>query len=141
MIEIKDDIWKYKDQGYIVIPTNGYVKGNGQCVMGRGLAFQCAHRYPSIPLALGHQICATGNHVYEFVHPLKMFSFPVKHNWWEKADYQLIERSVKELRTIVGIRQDKIFIPHVGCGNGQLNWPEVYQLIAGLDQRFMVVDR
>jgi len=36
---IKDDIWKYHDRHTpIVITTNGYVKRNGECVMGRGIA-------------------------------------------------------------------------------------------------------
>ena len=38
---IKGNIWEYWKKGFnIVIPTNGYIKRDGSCVMGKGLAFQ-----------------------------------------------------------------------------------------------------
>lgn len=136
MIEIRDDIWKYRDKGYIVIPTNGYVKGNGQCVMGRGLASQCTNRYPTVPFQLGTKIISNGNHVHIFIKPLKMFSFPVKHNWWEKADLELIQQSCIELSTIATQVGADVFIPHVGCGNGQLSWDVVRPIL----DKFLTID-
>ena len=39
MKEVKGDIWNFYNKGYwIVIPTNGTVKRNGEAVMGRGVA-------------------------------------------------------------------------------------------------------
>jgi len=131
MKEMKGNIWETAD--YIVIPTNGFIKINGECVMGRGLAKQMKDKIPEFPKILGDRIKAEGNHVHEFSYPYYVFSFPVKHNWWEKADLALIEQSAKELRTIIDSFNKpmtrKVYIPHVGCGNGGLNWKDVKPIL------------
>lgn len=43
--EITGDIWDFWNRGhYIVIPTNGSVKKNGEAVMGKGLALQAKEK-------------------------------------------------------------------------------------------------
>jgi len=44
---IKGDIWNLHKVGWIIIPTNGFVKKNGENVMGRGLAKQVKDKYLS----------------------------------------------------------------------------------------------
>jgi len=139
--EVKGDIWRYKDQGYIVIPTNGYVRNDGRCVMGRGVAHQAARRYPPIPMELGTLIRKHGNHVYAI--GINMFSFPVKHVWWEKAEEGLITNSMIELRDLADTMPGaRFYLPRVGCGNGQLKWGDVKPILEiGLaDNRFTIVN-
>jgi len=138
MREVTGNLWDYPAD-WRVIPTNGFIKQNGAAVMGRGLARQATERFPGLANYLGHLLCAEGNHV----HPLPEFgliTFPVKHNWWEQASLELIERSVKELKLLfVGGTQVSISLPRVGCGNGRLSWDDVKPLLEGLDWRFTVV--
>lgn len=131
MLEIAGDIWKWGDflKGYIVIPTNGYVKSDGCAVMGRGLARQAAFRYPELPKALGKSLQKYGNRVYIF-EGLKIITFPVKHNWWEKADLKLIETSAIQLREAIYCSpHHRVLIPRVGCGNGKLDWEDVKPIL------------
>ncbi len=145
MIEIHDNIWKYKDKGYIVIPTNGFVKSNGCAVMGCGLAQQCAERYPQMPEHLGTMLEQSGNHVFEFKMPARLITFPVKTNWWEKAKQHLIQKSCQELLMLIGDRHVSVFLPRVGCGNGQLDWekqvkPILKQEFVNCVPQFFIVD-
>ena len=56
---IKDNIWKYHKTdatSFIVITTNGFVKKNGECVMGRGIAQQTRDKFPGFAKKLGTAI-------------------------------------------------------------------------------------
>lgn len=126
-----------------MIPTNGAVRADGVCVMGRGLAKQAAERYSEFPYYLGHEIKLFGNHVY-LDRCRKMFSFPVKHHWSEPADLKLIARSVEELKELcrhssLSILKTKIYLPRVGCGNGGRDWKEVKPILRSLSDDFIVV--
>lgn len=140
MKEIKDDIWKYYDQGnWICITTNGFVKNNGECVMGRGVALQCKQRFPMFPKILGDAIVKNGNVVNMFVN-YRLITLPVKHNWWEKADLELIEKSIKALTKVRPI-EGNIYLTRPGCHNGRLKWDEVKQILEKyLDDNFIVCD-
>jgi len=143
MKEVAGDIWGYYEQGcWIVIPTNGYVKKNGACVMGRGLAKQAADRFPYIPFIIGRGIRQLGNGP-QVITDYRIVTFPVKHNWWENADIQLIESSCKKLVELVNkVGWGEICIPRVGCGNGRLNWRDVKPVLEKyLDDRFIVVEK
>ena len=68
MREIEGDIWDFHKAGFfIVIPTNGFIKNDGECVMGRGLAYEAKRRFPDLPLELGKRIREYGNVVFVFV--------------------------------------------------------------------------
>jgi len=148
MLEAFGDFWIEPGDVH-VITTNGTVKANGRCVMGRGVAKQAKVRFPGIDKELGRQLIKDGNRV----HPLglwalangrvyNIYSFPVKHNWWEKADLDLIARSCEELTAIVPTDFDRIVMVRPGCGNGQLDWEEVKPILASyLNNRFMIVER
>ena len=144
MLEVHGDIWDFYKQGYwIVIPTNSFVKSNGECVMGAGLAFDAKDRFPKLPKELGDRLNAYGNEVFTFWN-YKVITFPVKRWWWEKASLELIEKSSKSMQTIfkynlAGIRTP-VYIPKVGCGNGKLSWESVKPILEKyLDDRFVVV--
>lgn len=124
-----------------MIPTNGFVKANGECVMGRGLAYQASKRYPALAMELGGLIKKHGNHVHAI--GTNMFSFPVKRVWWEKAVEGLITESMIELRDLADIMPNaRFYLPRVGCGNGQLKWEDVKPIleIGFTDDRFTIVD-
>lgn len=136
------DLWDYIDYPMtaLCITTNGYIKNNGEAVMGRGCAFQAKSKYPLLPKLLGDMISREGNHVFELI-PLKLYSFPVKHSWEQKADIKLIERSAKELDIIAKRTLDYNFIlPKPGCGNGGLEWLRVQSVIQDIlnDQIFII---
>src|SRR6476646_4796427 len=116
------------------ITTNGFIKKNGALVMGAGVAGQAQERYPHFPKIAGQFVERAGNHVGYFGNwylkgfsitnlkseqPFYLVTYPVKHNWYEKADLDLIKRSAEELmRVIDQFGWKKVLLPMPGCGNG-----------------------
>jgi hypothetical protein len=87
----KTDAWKRIEEmgGYLCITTNGFVKSNGEAVMGRGIAKEAANRFSMLPKLLGDTLRTRGNNVHlftllEYNHQLDMYleflliTFPVK---------------------------------------------------------------
>lgn len=144
MKEVTGNLWTYPAD-VRVITTNGFVKKNGEAVMGRGCALEAAKKYPSLPKVLGDHIKSNGNHVswlYGCDRGELLWSFPVKHNWYEKADLTLIERSARELYNEFNAKKSVkvVVLPRPGCGNGQLNWNDVRPILEPiLDDRFHVI--
>jgi len=144
---IKDNIWKYHNKNnYIVITTNGFVKKNGECVMGRGIALQAKNKFRGFAKRLGSKIKEQGNKVFIWDEE-GLITFPVKHVWWEKADLQLIEKSAIELATYfeegyqLGADLPKIYMPKPGCSNGKLEWKDVEPIIkCTLNHLVIIVD-
>lgn len=144
--EIKCDIWKKHEEGfYIVIPTNGFVKNNGKAVMGRGLALQAQIKFPEMSSELGTALKEQGNEICLF-YKYRLITLPVKRNWWERADLNLIKTKIKELRKILDYGHcgiiTPIYIPKIGCGNGKLSWKDVKPILEKhLDEnRFIICD-
>ena len=150
MIEVKGNLWTYPAD-VRVITTNGTVKKNGECVMGRGCAKEAAQRMKEVPKILGNLLRAHGNHCHILFrgNPLclnaVLVSFPVKHAWYERADLALIEQSAKELANLADDQGwidgwGKIVLPRPGCGNGGLKWEDVRPVLEPiLDDRFHVI--
>lgn len=143
MKEIKGNIWDYYDKGnWIIITTNGTVKSNGEAVMGRGVALEAKIKFPDFSKFLGNHIQRLGN-IVSIKSSDRILTFPVKHNWYEKADMKLIEKSCKGLTTLIGTFLDIkiVYLVRPGCGNGQLNWKDVKSVLEKyLDDRFVVVN-
>ena len=142
MQEVTGNIWKLEGD-WIVIPTNGFVKTNGECVMGRGLAYQANKKYSNLSYLLGSLIKVEGNHVHLFKY-FHLITFPVKHNWWEDADLDLIDLSCQNLLELANdelLTKTRILVPRVGCGNGKLLWSVVKPILEKYftDDRFIVV--
>lgn len=133
---VKGDLWVYPADIRIV-STNGSVRGDGCAVMGRGCAFEAAQRYIMLPRKLGVMLKKHGNHVFSFP-DCNIITFPVKHQWHEDADLQLIERSVKELRQFLQVGK-RYVAPRFGCGNGRLQWEDVKPLLVGLPDSVRVI--
>ena len=132
MINVVGDL--FKQDGWLCITTNGFVKNNGRAVMGAGCAKTIRDRINNIDLALGAHIKRRGN-VVGIIGSYSnnpVFSFPVKHNWWENADLELIAQSARDLRELWlssplmnMSRAYDVFIPRPGCGNGKLRYKDV----------------
>lgn len=149
MIEVTGNLWTYPAD-VRVITTNGTVKKNGECVMGRGCAREAKQTIPEIALVLGSKIKEHGNKVFFLgnlsVDPIvHLYSFPVKHNWYEKADIKLIRESAEDLfyqlDSVYPNDEGHVFVlPRPGCGNGGLKWNEVKPVLEPiLDDRFHVI--
>jgi hypothetical protein len=144
MLEQVGDIWALGSapNSLIGITTNGFIKRNGECAMGRGVARQAAQRYPGLPARLGNAINQLGNHVIWFK-DINIFTLPVKHNWWEPADTELIARSVMEVNGLAIGLQDpdqRFYLPRPGCGNGRLKWEDVKPICEALTDQFIIVE-
>lgn len=144
---INEDIWKYHEQGKpIAITTNGFVKKNGECVMGRGIAFQAKTKYPKLPFELGDRLNNYGNTVFYFK-PYNLITFPVKHVWWEAADLELIAKSAQALQLMfkhnLASIPTPVYLTKVGCGNGKLNWEQVEPVLNRYldDKMFIICDK
>lgn len=140
MKEIRGNIWEYWEDGYyIVVPTNGFVKKDNKAVMGRGVALQASQKFTTLSKSLGARIRLKGNNVY-FWEEFRLITFPVKNNWWETADTQLITKSCIQLAKIAK-EFYPLYMPKVGCGNGKLNWEKVRPLLYSyLKDKVVIVD-
>lgn len=152
MINVTGEAWKMawnQDFDVLCITTNGFVKKNGECVMGRGIAKQMKEMYPELPRLLGRRIQEDGNRCARLMtlfrgalnSSLQIVSFPVKHNWFENADLELIAKSAKEIVAMADEDQwSKILIPRPGCGNGKLSYADVEPVLKELlDDRFYII--
>lgn len=150
MREVTGNLWFYQAT-VKVITTNGFVKKNGECVMGRGCAKEARDMFPGVATLLGTLLTCHGNHVHTLgshEEPkngggyFELLSFPVKHRWNEDADPQLIVQSAAELAAYVDAKYPNavVVMPRPGCGNGSLNWEDVKPLIEPiLDDRFHII--
>lgn len=139
MILLQGDIWDFYRKGeWIAVTTNGFVKSNGECVMGRGTALQAARKFPNLPYALGQDLKREGNR--PFIYPkLRIVTFPVKHNWFDaNADLTLIEKSAKALVKMLRYHNaghtdnqvKHLYLPMPGCGCGGLKWADVWPVLS-----------
>lgn len=162
MKEAKGDML-YMECDALCITTNGFVKTNGECVMGAGIAKQISSAFPNIPYLLGQAILRKGNIVQPICveHSIEILAFPVKPiygiangfntvshknfhygaqvpGWAMKADLDLITRSALQLKALADTKPWKtILLPRPGCGAGELLWEDVKPLISSiLDDRF-----
>jgi hypothetical protein len=140
------DMWDLEADVY-VITTNGTVKKDGTAVMGRGCALEAKERFPGIDLHLGNSIKRYGNVPILIGTDITgssvgIVTLPVKHEWYEQADLELIKRGIEEFSRAardLPLTAERIAMPRPGCGSGQLNWRDVRPVIEPLlDDRFIV---
>lgn len=145
MKEVTGNLWTYPAD-VRVITTNGFVKKNGEAVMGRGCALEAAQRFKDLPVLLGDWLTCKGNIPVCFKFStcdFQLWTFPVKHKWFEKADLALIAESAKYFADYFSypeLSEERIVLPRPGCGNGQLRWEDVKPILNPiLDDRFHVI--
>lgn len=136
------NLWDQVDADCICITTNGTVRRDGALVMGAGCALEAKKKWPELAHEFGRQVTSHGNKIMAaYVPGYKglIIGFPVKYNWWEKADLLLIEESCKQLVEFVS-PDDTCVLPRPGCGNGKLKWEDVKPILEKyLDDRFTVI--
>jgi hypothetical protein len=146
MLEVRGNLWTYPAD-VRVITTNGTVKKNGECVMGRGCAKEARDRFPSIAHTLGDGIRRLGN-IVQLLHRYDdglekwdIVSFPVKHEWFQRADIELIRVSATTLSHYATLHGwQRCVMPRPGCGNGNLQWKDVRPVLEPiLDDRFHLI--
>lgn len=140
MIEVKGDLWSYVPASVRLITTNGTVKGwSGRAVMGRGCALEALNMTPGVDKLLGDYLTKYGNRPFYLTADIG--TFPVKHEWYEKADLDLIRDSAYKIVEMAdGFGWQNVVLPRPGCGNGKLQWSEVRATIGSiLDERFKVI--
>ncbi len=152
----------------ICITTNGFVKSNGECVMGKGCAKTVTELFPGIAKVLGDSIKSDGNVVIPLLSkkgtvictfPVKSVSElftgsnAVKHmhyrfkigdrvpGWACIADPKLIEKSAIQLVELADKSEWKsIILPRPGCGAGELSWSDIKPVLdKHFDDRFFSV--
>lgn len=142
MIERQVDLWTTPCDARC-ITTNGTVKSNGRAVMGRGTALQACERYFGLRLIQGRALQGWGNVPCVLLPDERpcLISFPVKHEWQQPADLDLIRASAWALVSLVeGAHWQVVLLPRPGCGNGQRTWEEIRPILAPiLNDRFVVV--
>lgn len=113
----------------VLIPTNGSVRKDGACVMGRGVAKQFKDKYGGIDFQLGALIKEYGSKVQLIVG--RIYAFPVKHDWADAADLELIRTSCRQLMELVerDCKEGRWYLPTPGCGNGQLDFATVLPVL------------
>ena len=151
------NLWQHYDEGrWVVVTTNIGWKKDGSNPMGAGVAKEAAKRFPDLPGIYGTR-CKKYKEITA-VWPFsagKLILFPTKPldsaqpwlSWQSDSDYELIERSAKQLAKLVKILRDRgafvprVMLPMVGCGNGNLKKKRVTQiLIRHLDDTFVLIE-
>ena len=134
----------------ICITTNGFIKKDGTAVMGAGVAKIARDSFDGISSDLAHLIKLNGNKV-QIIRwmgynkgEIAMIAFPTKHNFWEKSDIKLIEKSARQLKEMTDFHDwRKVILPRPGCSNGKLSWivdvkPVIEKI---LDDRFYLIQK
>ena len=151
----------------LVITTNGFVKSNGDAVMGRGIAKQISDHLSWVPGKLGELIRLHRNipHLLGHHADIALVSYPVKPHsviftgdnivehakaqfnvgdrvpgFYAKADPALIVKSAHALVVMADAYPSwqTILVPRFGCGAGELSWLDIKPLVAPiLDDRFI----
>jgi len=142
MVERHANLWTTPAH-FRVITTNGSVRADGCAVLGRGCAREAAMTFPRLRRLLGARLQSHGNHVHFFDgellgSPFGLFTFPVKHQWNERADLGLIAQSVDEFRALL-LDSATYAMPRPGCGNGGLLWAQVGPIVATLPDNVVIV--
>lgn len=136
----KGDMWtKFDDANTLFVFTaNSTIKGNGDLVMGRGIARDVRDRLPGIAGKLGMLVQAQtfpddyGLIILDF-HKHKIGAFQVKTNFREAASPRLIKEAVVKLaRWALSHRDVAIHINYPGIGHGRLPVAVVEPLLKDL---------
>jgi len=169
MQEVKGDLFNIECDA-MCISTNGFTKKNGENVMGKGCAKTLADYFPHVPKLLGDMIKENGNIVQALIEHEEtvIVAFPVKPEmnpfmtskaevvkhmrdkfkmgdqvpgWACVALINIIERSARQLVEMADNNGwEKILLPFVGCGAGELRWKDVKPVLDKiLDDRFYAV--
>jgi hypothetical protein len=144
------NVFEYPPEFLKIVTTNGYIRKNGELVMGRGAALDAKNRYPDLPILAGNTIRVYPfkseqeflYHKYGFVY-LSMYDiglFQVKYHWEDAADLDLIAYSVTQLNAFVSKFDRLCVMNYPGIGNGKRSKEEIMPLLEPLSPRVTIVE-
>lgn len=126
------DAWKLHAQGFwLVVPTNQTVRKDGNAVMGAGLAFQAAQKFPDIPARYGKSLQAKSYRMAFNDHRLLLV--PTKIDWRQSSSTRLVSEGAQGIaKWAIAHPTEKIVVPALGCGKGGLSWEVVKPILLKL---------
>jgi O-acetyl-ADP-ribose deacetylase (regulator of RNase III) len=111
---------------------------NAVGVMGKGVALQFKQAFPDNYRAY-ERACKRGEvrlgRMFVFdtgrlAGPRYIVNFPTKKHWRSRSKLADIELGLEDLRNVIEERSIRsIAVPALGCGNGGLDWRDVYPMI------------
>ena len=145
MKEIYGDAWDIfanDDFQILCITTNASLRSNGNGIMGAGIALEARNRMPDIEESLGQGLRLFGNIPFRLAESAdqEIWSFPVKEEWTQKADIDLIVASCISISEYFKDQTVNILLPRPGCRRGNLKWKDVKKVIEPLlSDKFSIV--
>lgn len=128
MIEyIEGDL--FKSPAHVIVNTVNTVG-----VMGKGIALEFKQRYPQMFEAY-RTVCEkrqlkTGKLMIWYAPDHWILLFPTKEHWRNPSKLEYIESGLRKfVNTYAEKNITSIAFPKLGCGNGELNWNDVKQLM------------
>lgn len=118
-------------------------------VMGKGIALQFKKKWPENfkeyqKACKQNQMVMGKMFTYNLgalATPKFIINFPTKQHWRSPSKLSDIEAGLSDLlKTIQTLGIESIAIPPLGCGNGGLNWDDVYPLIVETFRNYPEVD-
>lgn len=114
---------------------------NARGIMGKGLALQFKERYPKMFEAYVRDCQADlmwqrGYFLYKVDDNRFIYCFPTKKHWRDNSRIEWIHQGLIKLTEVYrqeGIEQ--LAVPALGCGEGHLEWVDVYPLMYGMLDR------
>jgi O-acetyl-ADP-ribose deacetylase (regulator of RNase III) len=107
-------------------------------VMGKGIALQFKNAFPN-NYKLYEQACKKGDvqigkmfvtATGSIFNPRFIINFPTKKHWKELSKLEYIREGLINLVEFVQTNEiSSVALPPLGCGNGGLDWADVYPLI------------
>lgn len=135
MILEKGNMWSVFDSTDIfMITTNPIRRKDGAVVMGRGIALEAKTKYPTLPHDFGNMLETYPNNIglighYDYT---RIYWFMVKHHWRDRADLEVIKKSVTELRELLEWSDERVDMNFPGIGNGKLKREDVLPVLQTL---------
>lgn len=141
MIREHGNMWSIFDTtDYFLITTNSYIRGDGELVMGRGMARQMKSRIPNSPRLFAADITHMSEYglvtydLSELYPDMPMLGcFQVKTHYREAASSMLIKQSTEMLQLLSEDSADTRFdLNYPGIGNGRMAYETVAPIIRSL---------
>lgn len=103
-------------------------------VMGKGIALEFKKRYPDMFDAYKKQCdkhnLVIGKLMLWYAADHWILQFPTKEHWRNPSKLEYIEKGLMTfVRKYADYNITSVAFPKLGCGNGELNWPEVKKLM------------
>lgn len=101
-------------------------------IMGKGIALTAAQKYPRLKKEY-KQLCNVkriepGSPIIVNAHDKKFLLFPTKDHWRNNSKIEWIEKGLSLIRKNCPFVRS-LALPPLGCGNGNLDFDEVYDLM------------